>query len=191
MSDAEAAEVFKQVRWHATGGEPVCPRCGCLGVYAFRTRHNEKNFIKLFCAHRGNSTTVLGLYALALKYESVDKLLSNEKHLVVDSRHFPAIFIRCLAVVRHLQCNGLGTFLLMDALQRAYHVSKNVAVFGVALTSLNGRTTELYQKYGFGVRDDDYNPTMILPIWSLWDLIEAADRNECRPLANQETPNVR
>jgi transposase-like protein len=38
MSDAEAAEVFKQVRWHATGGEPVCPRCGCLGVYSFRTR---------------------------------------------------------------------------------------------------------------------------------------------------------
>jgi transposase-like protein len=38
MSDAEAAEVFKQVRWHATGGEPVCPRCGCLGVYAFKTR---------------------------------------------------------------------------------------------------------------------------------------------------------
>lgn len=38
MSDAEAGEVFKQVRWHATGGEPVCPRCGCLGVYAFRTR---------------------------------------------------------------------------------------------------------------------------------------------------------
>jgi transposase-like protein len=38
MSDAEAADVFKQVRWHATGGEPVCPRCGCLGVYAFRTR---------------------------------------------------------------------------------------------------------------------------------------------------------
>ncbi len=38
ISDAEAAEVFKQVRWHATRGDPVCPHCGCLGVYAFRTR---------------------------------------------------------------------------------------------------------------------------------------------------------
>jgi hypothetical protein len=80
--------------------------CGDRSLDEWITRkakdHNEKNFIKLFCAHRGNSTTVLGLYALALKYESVDKLLSNEKHLVVDSRHFPAIFIRCLAVVRHL-----------------------------------------------------------------------------------------
>jgi transposase-like protein len=38
MSDAEAAEAFKQIRWSATGGEPNCPRCGCLGVYAFKTR---------------------------------------------------------------------------------------------------------------------------------------------------------
>jgi hypothetical protein len=38
MSDAEAAETFKQIRWHASGGEPVCLRCGCLGVYAFKTR---------------------------------------------------------------------------------------------------------------------------------------------------------
>jgi transposase-like protein len=38
MSDAEAAEAFKQIRWHATNGEPNCPRCGCLGVHAFKTR---------------------------------------------------------------------------------------------------------------------------------------------------------
>jgi transposase-like protein len=38
MSDMEAAEAFKQIRWHATGGDPVCPRCGCLGVYAYKSR---------------------------------------------------------------------------------------------------------------------------------------------------------
>ena len=38
MSDEEAAEAFKQIRWYATGGEPVCPRCGCLGVYAYKSR---------------------------------------------------------------------------------------------------------------------------------------------------------
>jgi transposase-like protein len=38
MSDAEAADAFKQIRWSATDGEPNCPRCGCLGVYAFKTR---------------------------------------------------------------------------------------------------------------------------------------------------------
>jgi transposase-like protein len=38
MSDEEASEAFKQIRWNATGGEPSCPRCGCLAVYTFRSR---------------------------------------------------------------------------------------------------------------------------------------------------------
>ena len=38
MTDADAAEAFKQIRWHATNGEPNCPRCGCLGVYGYKSR---------------------------------------------------------------------------------------------------------------------------------------------------------
>ena len=38
MSSEEAAEAFKQIRWNATNGEPVCPRCGCLGVYSYKSR---------------------------------------------------------------------------------------------------------------------------------------------------------
>jgi transposase-like protein len=36
MSDDEAFEVFKRVRWSKTGGEPVCPRCGCIELYTCR-----------------------------------------------------------------------------------------------------------------------------------------------------------
>jgi transposase-like protein len=38
MSNEEAAEAFKQIRWSATNGEPFCPRCGCIGVYGYKTR---------------------------------------------------------------------------------------------------------------------------------------------------------
>ncbi len=38
MSDAEATEAFRQIRWSASCGEPFCPRCGCLGVYAYQSR---------------------------------------------------------------------------------------------------------------------------------------------------------
>jgi transposase-like protein len=38
MSPEEAAEAFKQIRWSATNGEPFCPRCGCVGVYGYKTR---------------------------------------------------------------------------------------------------------------------------------------------------------
>lgn len=38
MSDEEAFETFRMVRWADTGGDPVCPRCGCL-THSFLTTH--------------------------------------------------------------------------------------------------------------------------------------------------------
>lgn len=38
LSDEEAYDTFKQLRWCDTGGEPVCPRCGCLAHYRIETR---------------------------------------------------------------------------------------------------------------------------------------------------------
>jgi transposase-like protein len=38
MSPEEASETFRKIRWNATNGDPVCPRCGCLGVYTYKSR---------------------------------------------------------------------------------------------------------------------------------------------------------
>lgn len=38
MSEEEAQEAFRNIRWSSTQGEPVCPRCGCLALYAYKTR---------------------------------------------------------------------------------------------------------------------------------------------------------
>lgn len=38
MSEEEARDAFRQIRWASTEGEPVCPHCGCLGVYAYKSR---------------------------------------------------------------------------------------------------------------------------------------------------------
>lgn len=35
MSEEEAREAFKQIRWHDTSGEPYCPRCGCFALYTY------------------------------------------------------------------------------------------------------------------------------------------------------------
>ena len=34
MTDDEARGTFKRIRWSPNGGEPFCPHCGCLTVYA-------------------------------------------------------------------------------------------------------------------------------------------------------------
>lgn len=38
MSEQEAFEAFKSIRWSSSGGEPFCPRCGSVEVYAYKTR---------------------------------------------------------------------------------------------------------------------------------------------------------
>jgi len=38
MSDEEARETFRKLRWADNGGEPYCPKCGCLKVTALATR---------------------------------------------------------------------------------------------------------------------------------------------------------
>lgn len=38
MSEQEARDCFRQIRWASTNGEPVCPHCGCLGVYSYKAR---------------------------------------------------------------------------------------------------------------------------------------------------------
>lgn len=38
LSDDEALDVFKQIRWSDNNGEPFCPKCGCVTVYAIPSR---------------------------------------------------------------------------------------------------------------------------------------------------------
>ena len=38
LSERAAYEAFKQMRWADNGGEPYCPRCGCVAVYEYKSR---------------------------------------------------------------------------------------------------------------------------------------------------------
>jgi transposase-like protein len=38
MGEDEAFALFRAMRWHETGGDPVCPACGCAACYEYRTR---------------------------------------------------------------------------------------------------------------------------------------------------------
>jgi transposase-like protein len=54
MSDEEAWNAFRLIRWSDTQGEPVCPRCGCLDSYTYKTR---KIFRCKGCSHQFTVTS--------------------------------------------------------------------------------------------------------------------------------------
>ena len=70
LSDAEAYETFKQIRWAENYGEPFCPRCGCNAFH--RSRGNQYRY---------------SVNARCLA--DLDELLANNKIWFVNGRDHP------------------------------------------------------------------------------------------------------
>ncbi|HUO93062.1 MAG TPA: IS1595 family transposase [Rhizomicrobium sp.] len=42
LTDDEAYKLFTAIRWTENGGEPVCPKCGCVTIYKYESRRIYK-----------------------------------------------------------------------------------------------------------------------------------------------------
>ena len=58
MSDAEADAAFRNIRWAATDGAPVCPACGTLGAYECKRQNGSMRYRCRDC--RGDFTVTSG-----------------------------------------------------------------------------------------------------------------------------------
>jgi len=126
------------------------------------------NRTKTFCAFLDGGSSVQGFYALSFDSKDTERLNQAFKRFP----NVPVVYLTYIAVLRSVQRQGLGSFLLVDALRRAYGVSQHIGFHGVALRSLNDDTTRLYKKYGFVAVDTNVNPLMILPVQALNELFE-------------------
>jgi GNAT superfamily N-acetyltransferase len=178
MTDATAGLNFQNVRIVALpeGCRIDLFRCGVPSVDKWvkekAVKHHAQNRAKVFCAFIGDGITVSGFYSLTLSWEDAGNV-SGQYRDIYRITGIPLLYISWLGVLRSLQRQGLGSFLLIDALRRAYLISQHVPFYGVALRSLNDETGRLYERYGFQETDDgNLNPLMILPIWTVQDLFE-------------------
>lgn len=116
----------------------------------------------------------VGFYSISLNHQQNCKLDKDQRDKWKDGA--PLIFVDWIATHHTLQGQGLGTHMLMDALRKAWVVFETLPIYGVALRSLNGRTTKLYDRLGFRqAPDEGSSPLMILPIWTIRDLFTATD----------------
>ncbi len=61
----------------------------------------------------------------------------------------PATLLGRLAVDRRFQGQGMGEFLLMDALHRAFEQSAGIAAAGVVVDAIDAGAARFYQQFGF------------------------------------------
>jgi transposase-like protein len=108
MSDEEAHEAFKLIRWSDNEGEPYCPRCGCAAVYAFTTR---KLWKCKACGHQFSVTsgTIFASRKLAIR----DYLLAITIFVNGAKGH------SMLQLSRDLGCHYMTAFVLAHKLREA------------------------------------------------------------------------
>src|SRR5579862_3436577 len=108
MSDEEAWNAFRLIRWSDTQGEPFCPRCGCLDNYAYKTR---KVFRCQGCSHQFTVTS--GTIFASRKMPMRDYLLAI------------AIFVNgakghsALQLSRDLDCQYKSAYVLAHKIREA------------------------------------------------------------------------
>ncbi|QEX25054.1 DDE transposase [Hypericibacter adhaerens] len=108
MSDEEARVAFQAIRWADNGGQPYCPKCGCLKVYGFKTRPVWKCSA---CRHQFSVTS--------------GTIFDNRKLPVRDYLLAIAIFVNgakghsALQLSRDLNCQYKTAFVLAHKLREA------------------------------------------------------------------------
>ncbi|MBB3811463.1 hypothetical protein [Pseudochelatococcus contaminans] len=123
-------------------------------------------------ARRLVSGGIVGFHALRLHSDITADLRKNEKAAYWKEPFFLSVQLVYIAVSRPLHRNRYGSGLLMNAVQRAYQVSKLAGSYGMTVCAVDTDTAQFYRNIGFV----DYGPPeqnkLILPVWVMAELLE-------------------
>lgn len=125
-------------------GQPMLDRFIRELVTQFEKRQLGRTFVLV----RPESSHVMGYYTLAassLAFEALPKSLI--KHL--PKHPIPTVLLARLAVDQSLQGQGLGTDLLMNALERTASLSKSVGIHFVEVDAIDEKARQFYERFGF------------------------------------------
>jgi hypothetical protein len=136
-------------------------------------KQHTSGFKRVFVCREAGEASSKGFYSLSLTEQTSGKLLDSD-HRNIWQKGVPFVYVDWVACLRSLRGTKLGTFMLMDAINRIARISNDLPVYGVCLRSLNRKTTERYAEFGFVYakgEEDETAPLMILPIWTIRDLV--------------------
>lgn len=132
-----------------------------LKKYSFQNQKNHINkmFIAIESAKK-NQKNILGFYTLSTGQISFDSLPKEIKH-----PKYPVSIARLARLSTDLkyQGEGVGGFLLHDALQKIKIASEMIGIFAVVVDAKDVKAKSFYQHYGFVLLQDS-DLTLCLPM---------------------------
>ena len=117
-------------------------------ICLYASQHSRKNVGRTFVAVAPGARQVLGYYTLSgasVEFEHLPSALKKK----LPRYPLPVALLGKLAVDHSVQGQGLGAFLLIDALMRVVGVADQLAIHAVEVHALDDSAIGFYVKYGF------------------------------------------
>lgn len=128
-------------------------------------QHIEKGISRTFVlVEDSNPTEILGFFTLASCEILVEKL--PRKYAKKYSAKAPAAKLARLAVKKNLQRKGLGTQMMVNAIERILRVSENLGIIGFFVDAKNDEAKIFYEQFGF-ISFPDNPLELFLPLATL------------------------
>ncbi len=112
------------------------------------SQFEKRDLSRTYVLVEGEDPFVLGYYALSTGSVEYQNLPEGESR-GLPRLSVPVILLGRLAVTRTAQGLGLGSFLLIDALQRSLHIAEQIGIRAVEVHAVDETARQFYMKYGF------------------------------------------
>ena len=103
----------------------------------------------VFVAVRPPNSKVLGFYSLSASNIHLGDLPPELVRKLPRYPHLPVTLLGRLAIDQACKGQGLGQFLLLDALYRSLQAAASIAAMAVVVDAKDAAAAAFYQRYGF------------------------------------------
>lgn len=138
---------------------------------ALVSQYEKRNLGRTYVALLGEAPNVLGYYTLASGEIDAESLPAD--HAKKLPRHaVPVILLARLAVDQSVHGQGLGGFLLRDAMTRSLDLSDKLGIHAVVVDALDASAKTFYVRFGFMPLTDD-EMRLFLPLSTIRSAIKS------------------
>ena len=119
------------------------------------SQYEKNNLARIFLAIENNNNFV-GYYTISANSVKLTDIPQDISKKLPKHTNVSVLLLGKLAVNKIYQGQGLGAFLLMDALDRIMKMSSELGYFAVEVDAIDESAKNFYLKYGFeSLLDDD------------------------------------
>lgn len=126
------------------------------------SQFEKKDLARTYVLVESDDVVVRGYYALS-NHTVIFDALPEDQAKGLPPFDVPVVLIGRFAVDLSTQGQGMGEFLLIDALRRAEYLAGKIGIRAVEVDAINKAARRFYEKYGFlSLKDDRQH--LLLPM---------------------------